>query len=108
MKKLVTTPLSNTIWWATVNEKNGTMNTDTRIDVTDNAVDAVFQHLTNMEGFRDKGFAGYEIPKKDSDEFATIAAFKSTTHVCIAKELYEELLDYKKKYEELMSLQGEK
>ena len=36
MKKLVTTPLTNTIWWATVNEKNGTMNTSTRVDVTDN------------------------------------------------------------------------
>lgn len=103
MKKLVTTALTNTIWWATVNEKNGTMNTDTRIDVTDNAVYAVFQHLTNMKGFRDKGFAGYEIPKKNSDEFATIATFKSTTHVCIAKELYEELMDYKKKYEELVA-----
>ena len=107
MKKLVTTALTNTIWWATVNEKSGTMNTDTRIDVTDNAIDAVFQHLTNMKDFEIKGFAGYEIPKNDSDEFATIAAFKSTTHVCIAKELYKELLDYKKKYEELMSLQGE-
>ena len=108
MKKLVTTPLTNTIWWATVNEKNGTMNTDTRIDVTDNAIDAVIQHLTNMKDFIDKGFAGYEISKKDSDEYATIAAFKSTTHVCVAKDLYEELLDCKKKYEALMSSQGEK
>lgn len=102
MKKLVTTPLSNTIWWATVNEKNGTMRTDTRIDVTDDAIDAVFQHLINKKEFRDKGFSGYEIAKKNSDEFATIAVFKSTTHVCITKELYKELLSYKKRYYELM------
>ena len=38
MKKLVTTPLSNTIWWATVNEEKG-MITGNKEDVTDNAVD---------------------------------------------------------------------
>lgn len=101
MKKLVTTPISNTIWWATVNEKTNTMRTDTRIDVTDNAIDAVFQHLINMKEFRDSGFAGYEIPKEGSGEFATMAAFKNTTHVCIEKELYDELLEYKRKYEDL-------
>lgn len=101
MKKLVTTPLSNTIWWATVNEKNGTMNTSTRIDVTDNAVDAVFQHLMNLEGFAENGFAGYEIPKKNSEETVTMAVFKNDTHVCISKKLYEELLEYKDMYEGL-------
>ena len=48
MKKLVTTPLSNTIWWATVNEEKG-MITGNKEDVTDNAVDAVFQHLMGLE-----------------------------------------------------------
>lgn len=101
MKKLVTTPLSNTIWWATVNEKKGTMNTDTRIDVTDNAIDAVFQHLTNLEGFEENGFAGYEIPKKNSEESATIAVFKNDTHVCVSKKLFEELKEYKAMYDDL-------
>lgn len=101
MKKLVATPISNTIWWATVNEKTNTMRTDTRIDVTDNAIDAVFQHLINMKEFKDNGFAGYEIPKKGSDEFATMAVFKNTTHICITKELYDELLEYKRMYEDL-------
>lgn len=41
MKKLVTTPITNTIWWATVNEEKG-MITGKREDVTDNAIDAVF------------------------------------------------------------------
>lgn len=101
MKKLVTTPLSNTIWWATVNEKNGTMNTNTRVDVTDSAIDAVFQHLINLEGFKEKGFAGYEIPNKNSEDFVTMAVFSSDTHVCVDKKLFEELKEYKAMYEDL-------
>lgn len=100
MKKLVTTPLSNTIWWATVNEEKGII-TGCKEDVTDNAIDAVFQHLINMDGFSKNGFAGYEIPKKDSDETVTIAAFSNDTHVCVSKKLYEELLEYKEMYENL-------
>lgn len=96
MKKLVTTPLSNTIWWATVNEKNGTMNTQTRVDVTDNAIDAVLQHLINMNGFSDNGFAGYEIPKKNSEETVTLAVYKNNIHVCVSKALFEELKAYKR------------
>ena len=101
MKKLVTTPLSNTIWWATVNEEKGTMNTNTRVDVTDNAVDAVFQHLMGLAGFAENGFAGYEIPKKDSDETVTMAVFSNDTHVCVSKKLFEELKEYKAMYEGL-------
>ena len=101
MKKLVTTPLTNTIWWATVNEEKGTMNTNTRVDVTDNAVDAVFQHLMGLEGFTENGFAGYEIPKKDSDETVTMAVFSNDTHVCVSKKLFEELKEYKAMYEDL-------
>lgn len=92
MKKLVTTPLSNTIWWATVDEKKGIIsNSKTKVDVTDNAIDAVFQHLINLDGFEEKGFAGYEIPKKDSDEFVTLAVFDSETHVCVERKLFEKL-----------------
>ena len=46
MKKLVNAPLTNRIFWATVNEKQGTMNPNTRVDVTDNAIDCVFYHFT--------------------------------------------------------------
>jgi hypothetical protein len=100
MKKLVVTPLTNTIWWATVDDKKG-MITGNKEDVTDNAIDAVFEHLINMDGFSEKGFAGYEIPKKNSDETVTIAAFSNDTHVCVSKKLYEELLEYKAMYEDL-------
>ena len=77
MKKLVTTPLSNTIWWATVNEKSGTMNTSTRVDVTDNAVDAVFQHLINLEGF-------------------TVKNVQERTHLTV-KQIYTFFIDIKEK-----------
>ena len=100
MKKLVVTPLSNTIWWATVNEEKG-MITGNKVDVTDNAVDAVFQHLMGLEGFEEKGFAGYEIPKRNSDETVTMAVFSNDTHVCVSKKLFEELKEYKAKYEDL-------
>lgn len=96
MKKLITTPLTNTIWWATVNEEKGIITGDKR-DVTDQAIDAVFQHLIGQDKFKETGFAGYEIPKKDSEDYVTIAAFKSD-HVCLTKELYDELLKYKSIY----------
>ena len=40
MKKLVTTPLSRTIYWATVNENKGLITGDKK-DVTDNAIQCV-------------------------------------------------------------------
>lgn len=100
MKRLVTTPLSNTIWWATVYEKSGTMNTDTRIDVTDNAIDAVFEHMINLERFRNEGFGGYSIPKRNSDEKVNMAVYKTDKYICVERSEYEELKEFKKKYEE--------
>lgn len=100
MKKLVVTPLTNTIWWATVDDKKG-MITGNKEDVTDNAIDAVLRHLVNMDGFSKNGFAGYEFEKKNSDGTITIAAYSSNTHVCVSKKLYEELLEYKAMYENL-------
>lgn len=101
MRKLVVTPISNTIYWATINEKNNTMNTKTRVDVTDNAIDAVFEHLINLEGFKNDGFAGYQISKKNSEDTATICVFANDKVTFIKKENYEELLEYKAKYEAL-------
>ena len=47
MKRLVVSPLSNTIYYATVNEKNNTMSTTDRKDVTDNCIGAVFEWFVN-------------------------------------------------------------
>ncbi len=50
-KRLVVAPISNTIYYATVNEKTHTMNTSTRVDVTDDAIASVFEWFMNqMEG----------------------------------------------------------
>lgn len=102
MKKLVNAPLTNRIFWATVNEKQGTMNPQTRIDVTDNAIDCVFYHFTDMDSFKNTGFSGYEIPKvNNTEETAVICAYDTSKHICISKNLYEELLEYKEMYKDL-------
>lgn len=105
MKKLVTTPLTNTIWWATVNEEKGIITGDKK-DVTGQAIDAVFQHLIGQDKFKETGFVGYKIPKKDSKDYVTMAVFKSNTHVCVTKEVYEELKNYMRMYDELVTKTG--
>ena len=91
MKKLVNGPITNRIYWATVNEEKGTMRPDTRIDVTNNAIDTVFWHITQLETFK-TGFAGYEFPKKDSEETtATLCVYTSDTHTLISNEEYNRL-----------------
>lgn len=93
MKKLVTTPLTNTIWWATVNEDKN-MITGKREDVTDNAIQAVFEHLASMEGFSDKGFAGYTYDKKKGGT-STICAVDDEKMCVISIDTWKE---YRKKY----------
>jgi len=100
MKKLVTTPISNTIWWATVNEEKGTMNTGTRVDVTDNAIGAVLEHFRNMDFSEKKGFSGYVYDNKNNDGTLTLCAYDER-HITISKKIYDELLEYKKIYEDL-------
>lgn len=97
--------LTNTIWWATVNEEKRIITGDKK-DVTDQAIDAVFQHLIGQDKFKETGFVGYKIPKKNSEDYVTLAAFKSDTHVCLTKEVYEELKNYMKMYDELVTKTG--
>lgn len=50
MKKIVVTPITNTIYYATVNEKTHRMNTSTRVNVTDDCIRAVFEwFIGNMD-----------------------------------------------------------
>lgn len=44
-------------------------------DVTDEAINAVFQHIVLMEKFDTEGFAGYVIPKKKSDGEVCLCVF---------------------------------
>lgn len=97
-KKLVTTPLTNTIWWATVNEEKG-MITGNRVDVTDNAIQTVMEHLIGQETFKENGFAGYEYDKKNGGKL-TICAFNER-HITISSKLFDELKEYKSMYESL-------
>lgn len=99
MKKLVTTPLTNTIWWATVNEKTE-MITGNKEDVTDNAIQAVLSHLMMMDGYDDKGFAGYTYGKSNDKGEVTIAAYDEN-YVVVSKKLFDELKEYKAMYEGL-------
>lgn len=89
MKKLVNTPISNKIWWATVNEKNGSMNTSTRIDVTNNAIQSVLDHLMMMDGFEESGFSGYNYNRKNGNGGITLCAI-DTSKVKLVKIKEEE------------------
>ena len=69
MKKIVCGCFGN-IYYATI-LKDGLMSDVNRVDVTDDAIDAVFQHIVSMDKFNKEGFAGYIIPicKKYNVEF---------------------------------------
>lgn len=90
MKKLVNTPLSNTIWWATVNEDNGTMNTSTRIDVTDNAIDVVVSHIIGMKEYKERdGYSGYSFTKKNGGTM-TLCVIDEDKYKIVKREDIEE------------------
>ena len=57
MKKVVC-GCFGTIYYATI-LKNGLMS-DNRVDITDDAIFAVLQHLTCEKGYEENGFYGYE------------------------------------------------
>jgi len=63
MKKLVC-GCFGTIYYATI-LKDGVMSGKDRIELTDDAIDAVFQHLISMDKFEKEKFAGYDILTKD-------------------------------------------
>ena len=86
MKKLVNTPLSNTIWWATVNENNNTMNTSTRVNVTDNVIDVVVQHIVGMKEYKERdGYSGYCFTKKNGGNI-TLCVIDNDKYKIVKKE----------------------
>ena len=86
MKKLVTTPLTRTIYWATVDDKRGLI-TGEKKDVTDNAVECVLNHFIYSKDFEEKGFTGYTYNKSDGEGKLVICAYD------IGKEYTSELDD---------------
>ena len=72
MKKLIVTPITGNIYWATVDDKRH-MVTGNKVDVTDNAVECVLDHLMRNEQFKLEGQFGYTWDKKDGSTVTLIA-----------------------------------
>ena len=66
MKKLVWGCFGN-IYYATI-LKDGLMSDRGRIELTDDAINAVIDHLHSMKLYEKEGCSGYDIPKKDGGE----------------------------------------
>ena len=98
MKKLVTTPLTRTIYWATVDDKKGLITGEKR-DVTDNAVECVLNHFIYSSDFKEKGFSGYTYNKSDGEGKLVICAYDDTLNVTVKKSLYDEMKEKCLKYD---------
>lgn len=77
MKKLVCGCFGN-IYYATI-LKNGYMSDKGRVDVTDDAVEAVLNHLVRIspDTWKEDGFAGYTIEADNGKEICLVAYDKS-------------------------------
>lgn len=84
MKKLVCGCFGN-IYYATI-LKNGLMSSKDRVNVTDDAIAAVFQHLTSQDTFKEKGIAGYEYDKSDKSGTVEIIALDTSKYKLVRKE----------------------
>lgn len=73
MKKIVCGCFGK-IYYATI-LKEGLMSDVNRVDVTDDAIDAVFQHIISMDKFDKEGFAGYNFRKKKTDGYICLCVF---------------------------------
>ena len=98
MKKLVCGCFGN-IYYATI-LKDGIMSDKDRVEVTDDALTSVLYHLTDTQGYRDKGFGGYEYLNKNKTKWTTLCAFDSDKYVVVDKKVYEEMKQ-SKKYKEI-------
>lgn len=65
MKKLVCGCFGN-IYYATI-LKEGLMSDRGRVEMTDDAINAVIDHLACMFEFKEKGASGYDITSKDGN-----------------------------------------
>jgi len=89
MKKLVTTPLTGKIYWATVNVEKGLITGDKK-DVTDNAIQCVLEHFIYSSRFEEKGFDGYVYDKSIGDGKISICAYDDR-YVAVKKDLFDEM-----------------
>ena len=83
MKKLVC-GCFGTIYYAEI-LKNGLMSDRNRVDVTDDAINAVIQHIMSMKEYKENdGFAGYDYKKTDGG-FLEIAVFDKDKYKLVKK-----------------------
>ena len=89
MKKLVTTPLTGKIYWATVNVEKGLI-TGEKKDVTNNAIECVLNHFIYSNNFFEKGFDGYQYDKINGNGKISICAYDDR-YVAVKKDLFDEM-----------------
>lgn len=78
MKKLVC-GCFGTIYYATI-LKNGLMSSSDRVDVTDDAINAVVEHLLAQSEYADKGCAGYKWVNEDDNSKIRLVAYDTTKY----------------------------
>lgn len=81
MKKLVCSCFGN-IYYATI-LKNGMMSDNGRINMTDDAIDCVMNHLLYQKGFENKGFSGYDIPSTDGTKEIQLCLYDKSKYKLI-------------------------
>ena len=98
MKKVVCGNFG-TIYYAQI-LKNGLMSRDNRVDVTDDALRAVTDHIMFMSEYKENdGFSGYEYGKVDGGRIQLVV-FDTDKYVLVSREKLEKL---KKTVEEIKS-----
>lgn len=84
MKKLVC-GCFGTIYYAEI-LKNGLMSDSNRVDVTNDAIDAVLQHIVGMKEYKQNdGFSGYEYKKADGG-LITIAVYDKSKYKLVKRD----------------------
>ena len=85
MKKLVCGCFGK-IYYAEI-LKNGLMSDRNRVDVTDDAITAVMDHIMSMEEYKERdGFSGYEYGKKTGDGSIIIAVYDNTKYKLVRRQ----------------------
>ena len=87
MKKLVCGNFG-TIYYATV-LKDGLMSDKKRVDVTDDAIIAVVNHLMLQKEW-DRGFTGYEFSKKDNSGKITLCLYDNDKYTLRKRDVETE------------------
>ena len=67
--------------------KDGLMSNVGRVDVTEDAITAVMNHLMTMNEYKkNDGFAGYEYGKRDGDGSVVLAVYDKKNYKLVKRE----------------------